>query len=95
MDNENAREAWLLQIERTKNGYILLGNDGLSVIEEDDQDELKEHEKLLWAVMEYFGFQGSKHDKQRLRVMREQQEIGIGDQTIRRDNESSGCNQHR
>ncbi len=74
---------WYLKITRVDNGYLLEsfgnapeGEDFIvkSVIEEDDQDELACHEKLLWEVMEYFGFRGSKHDEERLKVIREKRE---------------------
>jgi len=35
---------------------------------------LKSGESLLWAVMEYFGFGGSKHDRERIMVVRKKQE---------------------
>ena len=71
---------WQLQIVRANNGYVLRGIFGDNpipgeyVIQEDERDELKAHEELLWEVMEYFNFGGSKHDKERLRVTREKQE---------------------
>jgi len=68
-----------LIITRESNGYVL---DGVSdsggrvrtVVEDDDVDELKSGESLLWTIMEYFNFGGSKHDKERIRVVREKQE---------------------
>lgn len=65
---------WYLNIERKTNGYVLKGNDGFELVIEDIKDELDSHEKLLWQVMEYFSFQGSKHDTERLRVVREKQD---------------------
>ena len=70
--------AFNLIITRESNGYVL---DGLSdswgrtrtVIEDDEVDELKSGESLLWEVMEYFGFGGSKHDRERIMVVREKQ----------------------
>jgi len=66
-----------LEIIRAGNGYTLrfpndMG-DGfcLDVIEDDESDELKSDEELLWHVMEYFGIGGSKHDPERLRIVRE------------------------
>jgi len=70
-----AMNKWQLTIEKVGNGYILHGPDDLPIVcEEDEGDELKHHESMLWAVIEYFGFTGSKHDKERLRVTREQNE---------------------
>ena len=71
--------AFNLIITREGNGYVL---DGVSdsggrlrtVIEDDEVDELKSGESLLWAVMEYFGFGGSKHDRERIMVVRKKQE---------------------
>lgn len=68
-----------LIITMTDNGYLV---EGISpdygtpisfVREEDEEDELKHHEKLLWDVIEYFGFGGSKHDKERLQIVRKKQ----------------------
>lgn len=68
-----------LLIIREDNGYSLKGfsdESGLPmtfVIEDDPQDELKSGESLLWEVMNYFSFNGSKHDPVRLRIEREKQ----------------------
>lgn len=70
---------WFLKIIRAQNGYLLEyeyeSEDGLkkviNVIQEDPKDELKEHEELLQYITEYFAFLGSKHDAERLRVVRE------------------------
>jgi len=64
---------WSVTITRIDNGYTLCGTDTCAVIEDDDNDELKSHEELLWRIIEYFNFQGSKHDAERIRVIREQQ----------------------
>ena len=42
-----------------------------SVIRDDENDELKSTEELLWEVIEYFGKQGSRYDAERLRINRE------------------------
>lgn len=72
---------WSMKIIRVDNGYkIQLPPESKGevarefVIEDDDTDELKSHEELLWQVMEVFAFGGSKHDKVRLRVVRESSE---------------------
>ncbi len=66
-DNE-----WKLTIVREQDCYILEGTaEGKWAIEDDERDELKSHERLLWEVMDYFGFGGSKHDALRLRISRE------------------------
>jgi hypothetical protein len=71
-ENETTNPIWDLHIVRAQNGYILTDQDGQDfVIEEDEQDELKAHEHLLWMVIEHFSFGGSKHDPERLRVVRE------------------------
>lgn len=72
-------EEWKLTIIRGSNGYIIEGTNGEDssyklVIQEDDKDELKAHEELLWEIMEYFAFLGSKHDSERLRIVRERKE---------------------
>lgn len=70
---------WELRITRVENGYHLWAPkedeeeiDREWVLEE-TEDDLSVHEKLLWEVMEFFNFQGSKHDKERIRVTREKQ----------------------
>lgn len=71
-----------LTIERVKNGFVLTSEEGplekgedpivdQSVIEDCEDDELKSGEHLLFEVMDYFNFGGSKHDPSRLRVIRE------------------------
>lgn len=71
---------YCLKITRTDNGYLLEGllrDTGIPskrVIEDDEKDELKSHEILLWEVMEYFSFGGSKHDKERLKIIRHKNE---------------------
>jgi predicted house-cleaning noncanonical NTP pyrophosphatase (MazG superfamily) len=71
---------WSITITRGNNGYKLTweedAEDGTTLqqeeyIEDDELDELKSGEELLWRIMEYFGFGGSKHDPERLRVVRE------------------------
>jgi len=66
---------WTLKITRVENGYVMEGRNqnGVptkKVVEELLDDELGCHETMLWEVMEYFNFQGSKHDKERLFVVR-------------------------
>ena len=69
---------WCIEINRVSNGYTIRfphPNTGEiwidEVIEYDDGDELAGAEKLLWRIAEYFAFLGSKHDKERLQVVRE------------------------
>ena len=74
---------WALTIERVDNGYILtpLGQDESDSQEwviEDGLDgdgivNLTSGEALLWEVMDYFNFGGSKHDAERIRIVREEQ----------------------
>ena len=64
---------WSLTITRIDNGYTLIGHDINCVVEDDDEDELISHEQLLWYIMEYFNFGGSKHDSERIRIVREKQ----------------------
>jgi len=67
-----------IEIKNVSNGYTLrfphpeTGEIWVEeVIEEDEHDPLAAPEKLLWRLMEYFTFGGTKHDKERLRVVRE------------------------
>ena len=74
---------WTLKIIRTQNGYILKTpqenlDDSVyyeqSVIQDNEKDDLKSHEELLWEIMEYFNFSGTKHDVERLRIIRQKRE---------------------
>jgi len=74
LKEKEKREEWSLKIVRIDNGYKLTGNGEIikeMVIEDSDTDELKGHEQLLWQIMEYFNFGGSKHDPERLRIVRQ------------------------
>jgi len=62
---------WILTIEAVQNGYHLKGTDFNEVIEENEDDPFWCNEQLLWRVMSYFNFQGSKHDPERIWVVRE------------------------
>ena len=77
---------WQLTITRLDNGYLLkdAGHEDPDtepsewVIEDCDEydkgdDKLKAGETLLWEVMEFFSFGGSKHDPERLKIIREKQ----------------------
>ena len=69
--------SWKLVISKEDNGYILKGRFGDTdieskvVIEDKDNNELDSGETLLWQVIEYFNIGGSRHDKERLRIVRE------------------------
>ena len=74
----NNEEDWALNITRTNNGYLIESTDYDSegnaitrkhVIQDCEQNELKSHRELLWEVMEFFNFQGSKHDNERIRII--------------------------
>ena len=69
-----------LKITKVDNGYFFEGSvimeDGVEekiswVIEDSDEDELKAPETLLYDIMDYFGFAGSKHDAERIQIVRE------------------------
>jgi hypothetical protein len=65
-----------LLIKQAANGYILKYYDDenecnlTEVIEESEVDELKAGETLLWWLMDHYGFGGSKHDAERIRIVR-------------------------
>ena len=66
-----------LKITRVENGYLLEGiflesEEASFFVLEDEKDEMRSGEKLLWEVIEYFGLSGSRYDKERLRITREQ-----------------------
>ena len=74
---------WSLTISRLDNGYLLTspdcdGSGSSEWVIEDGPDgnefiNLSSGEALLWEVMDYFNFGGSKHDAERIRIVREEQ----------------------
>jgi hypothetical protein len=78
-------DEWYLKITRVSDGYLLeYRNDEYSydenpdvspliqaVVADDEGDELKGGEELLWRVINHFGLEGGRHDKERLRITRE------------------------
>lgn len=70
----------ILRVERAENGYVLRFDDlddvGDEIIEhvlvigESDKDKLQAGEELLWWIMDFFSFGGSRYDKQRLHIAR-------------------------
>ena len=70
---------WKLEIRKIDNGYVLKGKFGDSdLITEQNIEEkdgefggLESMEDLLYEVMEYFGYCGSDHDQERIRIVRE------------------------
>jgi hypothetical protein len=64
----------ILTISRASNGYVVQWHeDGFSqieVIEGSETDALKDGESLLWLIMDHYGFGGSKHDAERIRIVR-------------------------
>ena len=70
-----------LEIIRASNGFIItdLQNGDETVYEDEDDyttpdEPINAMESLLWFIIEYFGMGGSKHSRQRLRVIREPEE---------------------
>lgn len=75
---EETNFEWFLKITRVLNGYYLENQDKQAwVIEDDENDELKSGQNLLWGIMNQFSLDGSKHDAERLRVVREKQEKDV------------------
>ena len=77
--------AWTLEITRGDNGYKFRWwdelDDGSCVwheeyIEDDEMDELKSGEEMLWEVADHFSLGGSKHDAERLKIVREKRDDG-------------------
>jgi len=78
-------DGWKLKIASEENGYKLRWKDYLddgsevwreAYIVDDEADKLKSGEELLWGVMDHFSFGGSKHDAERLRIVREKRDDG-------------------
>jgi hypothetical protein len=64
-----------LTITRANNGFILEFDDDekfpvAETIQDDESDEMKSGEQLLWFVIEHFDLGGSKFDKKRLSIKR-------------------------
>jgi hypothetical protein len=76
-----------MKIERASNGFILTHPnyylDGEEQIEtkevfETDKDELQELESvvnMLYSILEWSGYAGSKHDKHRIRITIEESKL--------------------
>jgi len=70
---------WAVEITRIRNGYVCKYPDftgernylETAVFSDDEADELKSGETLLWWIIEHFNLGGSKWDKERLRITRE------------------------
>lgn len=65
------------EIERLDNGFVCNMFDGdeegdwnTSVYQEDENDELKAIEEVLWSIVEFFGKMGSRYDKERIHICR-------------------------
>jgi hypothetical protein len=86
-NEDNSKQPWRVIITKADNGYILenpyaeYGDDTFQfkVIESDEysDDESKEEaeasQKLCWAMLEFFGYYPSKHNKYRLNIEVEKQ----------------------
>ena len=71
---EEDKEAWELNIRSEPSCYVLRGNiDGVNqtwTIEEDENDDLKMQERLLWEVIDFFNMRGTRYDKERITIVR-------------------------
>ena len=77
MEKDEKIEDWKLEIIKGNNGYVLTSSPEhlIMVIEDDEEDELQSHEDLLWEIMNYFNFGGSKHDPERISITRIKKEV--------------------
>lgn len=73
-DVEEKPFVFRLTIDKVDNGYILEGENFHVVHEEDERDRLLADEKMLWSIMDFFGIYGSKHDPERIRIVRERKD---------------------
>lgn len=59
-----------LCIDKVDNGYVLTPDPVLEldpqVFEIDEDNEAESFTKVLWAITEYFGMMGSRHDNKRI-----------------------------
>jgi hypothetical protein len=71
---------WVLRIEKVENGFIAsyrLDEEttlNKEVFQDDGTDDLKSGEEMLWFVLDHFGIGGSKHDPERIRIVREKRD---------------------
>ncbi len=65
-----------LTIEKVDNGFIISGDARREVYSNgyDDSEDLIAIQSMLYSVLEYFGYFGSKHDTERLKVVIEKQD---------------------
>ncbi len=67
---------WAVLVTKVGNGYIVTFKDEngklqMEVFEEYKDDELLATEKMLWFLLEHFDMRGSKHDSERIKIVRE------------------------
>jgi len=64
-----------ITIERTDNGFILRGEEGIQVFEESDDCQqgvdVEAVRRLLYGVVEMLGVSGSRHDAKRISITTE------------------------
>lgn len=68
-----------MRITRQSNGYVIIyrdddGGEQCVVYEDGAFDPLLSHENVLLAVMDYFTIYKSKHEPERIRIVREKNE---------------------
>jgi hypothetical protein len=71
---------WAVEITRVRNGYVCTYPDSnaydetrfeTQIFSDDDADELKSGEDLLWWIIAHFALSGSRYDTERLTITRE------------------------
>lgn len=68
------KDDWGIEILFADDGFVIRDNEGKRYpIQSDEIDELKAGEELLWFILDFFNLRGSKHDEERLKVIREKQ----------------------
>lgn len=65
------RDDWGVEIVRTDNGFLIKDNDGkITVVEDNDNDELSSEEKLLWKMISFFNLGGNQFNFECLSIVR-------------------------
>jgi hypothetical protein len=60
-----------IEIIKASNGFSIKDQDGnITVIQEDENDELSSTEKLLWHIIEFFGLAGDRYARESIAVIR-------------------------
>jgi len=62
---------WGIEITKVSNGFSIKDQHGnITVIQEDEDDELSSAEKLLWQIIEFFGFARDRYARDSIAIVK-------------------------